>query len=163
LRLGRQYSLATGGRAVADNEARENRPIHVTPREDGWAVVREGNKKVSAVHPTRHQAEEHGRSLARKSRADFVLHDKDGNVLVHDFYGEPHGGEVKGVHGEKRGRLRLPARIPAPYIGKPPTTTEREAPGPLWCTLIRRSTRVTQGSGKTRWDARLQSLTRTKS
>jgi hypothetical protein len=92
---------------VADNEARENRPIHVTPREDGWAVVREGNKKVSAVHPTRHQAEEHGRSLARKSRADFVLHDKDGNVLVHDFYGEPHGGEVEGVHGEKKGQVTV--------------------------------------------------------
>ncbi len=57
--------------------------------------------------PTRHQAEEHGRSLARKSRADFVLHDKEGNVLVHDFYGEPHGGEVEGVHGEKKGQVTV--------------------------------------------------------
>jgi Uncharacterized protein conserved in bacteria (DUF2188) len=92
---------------VADNEMRENRPIHVTPREDGWAVVREGNKKVSAVHPTWHQAEEPGRSLARKSRADFVLHDRDGRVLVHDFYGEPHGGEVEGAHGEKKGQVTV--------------------------------------------------------
>jgi hypothetical protein len=92
---------------VVDNEARENRPIHVTPREGGWAVVREGNKKVSAVHPTRHQAEEHGRSLARQSRADFVLHDRDGRVLVHDFYGEPHGGEVERAHGEQKGQVTV--------------------------------------------------------
>lgn len=70
-------------------------------------MVREGNKKVSAVQSTRHQAEEHGRSLARQSRADFVLHDRDGRVLVHDFYGEPHGGEVEGAHGEQKGQVTV--------------------------------------------------------
>jgi hypothetical protein len=92
---------------VADNEARENRPIHVTPREDWWAVVREGNNKVSAVHPTRHQAEEHSRSLARQSRTDFVLHGRDGRILEHDFYGEPHGGEDEGVHGAQKGQITV--------------------------------------------------------
>jgi hypothetical protein len=140
---------------VADNEMRENRPIHVTPREDGWAVVREGNKKVSAVHPTWHQAEEPGRSLARKSRADFVLHDRDGRVLVHDFYGEPHGGEVEGAHGEKKGQVTVTLPDTSTVQCQVPITIERETPGPSRWTLIRRSTRATRDSGKTRWDARL--------
>ncbi|MDX6382040.1 MAG: hypothetical protein QOI57_3064 [Rubrobacteraceae bacterium] len=92
---------------MADKESRENPPIHVIPRKDGWAVVREGNKKASAVHPTRHQAEEHGLSLAHKSGADFVLHDRDGRVLVHDFYGPPHGGEGERVHGEQEGQVTV--------------------------------------------------------
>ena len=59
---------------MANNESRE-KPVHVAPRQDGWVVMREGNKKASAVHPTRHQAEEHGRSIARDHGTDFYLHD----------------------------------------------------------------------------------------
>jgi hypothetical protein len=92
---------------VADNESRENRPIHVTPRGDGWAVVRKGNKMVSTMHPIRHQAEEHGRSLAHQSRTDFVLYDRDGSVLVHDSYGTPHGSEGEGVRGETKGQVTV--------------------------------------------------------
>jgi hypothetical protein len=90
---------------VAVEASKENQPVHVVPRKDGWAVVREGNKKASAVHPTRHQAEEHGRSLARKSGTDFLLHDRDGRVLVHDFYGPPHEGER--VHAEPEGQVTV--------------------------------------------------------
>ena len=85
---------------------RENPPVCVIPREDGWAVAREGNKKTSAVHPTRHQAEQHGRSLARQNRTDFYLYDKQGKILAHDFYGpphKPHGG--RGAYGEEVGQV----------------------------------------------------------
>ena len=34
------------------------------------------------VHPTRHQTEQHGRSLARQSGADFVLLDWYGGVVL---------------------------------------------------------------------------------
>src|SRR5215208_1527968 len=93
---------------MVEKESRENAPIQVVPREEGWAVIREGNKKVSAVHPTRHQAEQHGRSLARQSRTDFYLYDKQGRILAHDFYGPPqrlHGGE--GAYGEEMGQVTL--------------------------------------------------------
>jgi hypothetical protein len=94
---------------VVEKESRENPPVNVIPREeDGWAVVREGNKKASAVHPTRHQAEQHGRSLARQNRTDFYLYDKQGRILAHDFYGppyRPHGGEV--AYGEEMGQLTI--------------------------------------------------------
>ena len=71
---------------MAEKETRENLPIHVIPREGGWAVVNGGNKKVSAVHLTRHQAEQHGRSLARHSHTDFYLYGEQGRVLEHDSY-----------------------------------------------------------------------------
>jgi len=91
---------------VANNESRE-KPVHVAPRQDGWVVVREGNKKASAVHPTRHQAEEHGRSIARDHGTDFYLHDKDGKVLVHDIYGSRHEHEGEEAYGQKVGEVTV--------------------------------------------------------
>jgi hypothetical protein len=73
-------------RRAVEKESRENLTIHVIPREDGWAVVNGGNKKVSAVHPNRHQAEQHGRSLAYQSRTDIYVYGKQGRILAHDSY-----------------------------------------------------------------------------
>ncbi len=91
---------------MAERESRENLPIHVISREDGWAVVREGNKKTSAVPPTRHQAEQHVRSLASQNRTDSYLYDKQGRILAHDFYGpprRPHGDQK--AYGEEMGQV----------------------------------------------------------
>lgn len=91
---------------MSSEESRE-KPVYVTPREDGWAVFREDNKKVSAVHPTRHQAEEHGRSLARSHGTDFYLYDEDGKVLAHDIYGTRHEHEGEGAYGRKVGETTV--------------------------------------------------------
>ncbi len=61
--------------------------VHVTPRRDGWAVTREGNKKASAVLPTQEQAEKKGRSIARKDKTEFYLHNKQGQIRERDSYG----------------------------------------------------------------------------
>lgn len=90
-----------------ENEEPREKPVHVQPSEDGWTVVREGNKKRSAVHPTRHQAEDHGRSIARDHRTDFYLHDRDGRVLVHDIYGARHEHEGEGAYGRKVGEVTV--------------------------------------------------------
>jgi hypothetical protein len=91
---------------VVNRESQE-KPVHVIHRQDGWAVVREGNKKASAVHPSRHQAEEHGRSIARDHYTNFYLHDKDGKVVVHDIYGwrDEHEGEQ--AYGQIVGEVTL--------------------------------------------------------
>lgn len=61
--------------------------IHVTPRDDGWAVMREGSKRASSVHPTQKQAEKVGRQAARKDQTEFYLHNRQGRIRERDSYG----------------------------------------------------------------------------
>ncbi len=73
---------------MTDRKVRRKRPVHVERRPDGrWVVLREGNKKVSAVHPTREQAVKHARSMASKSGSEVYVHDRQGGVREHDSYG----------------------------------------------------------------------------
>lgn len=61
--------------------------VHVTPREDGWAVIKEGNKRASSVHRTQKEAEKKGRQAARKDQAEFYLHNKQGQIRKRDTSG----------------------------------------------------------------------------
>jgi hypothetical protein len=63
------------------------KPVHVTPREDGWAVMREGNARASSVHLTQKEAEQKGRQTARKDKTEFYLHNKQGQIRERDSYG----------------------------------------------------------------------------
>jgi hypothetical protein len=65
----------------------KKKPVHVTPREDGWAVVREGNQRASSVHPTQKEAEKAGREAARKDKTELVLHNRQGQIRKRDSYG----------------------------------------------------------------------------
>jgi Uncharacterized protein conserved in bacteria (DUF2188) len=65
----------------------KKKPVHVTPREDGWAVVREGSQRASSVHPTQKEAEKAGRQAARKDQTEFVLHNRQGQIRERDSYG----------------------------------------------------------------------------
>ena len=61
--------------------------IHVTPRDDGWAVMREGNQRASSIHPTQKEAEKAGRQAARKDKTEFFLHNRQGEIRQRDSYG----------------------------------------------------------------------------
>jgi uncharacterized protein (TIGR02271 family) len=63
-------------------------PVHVEPRDNGWAVVREGSERATAVHPTQSEAAKEGRELARQYETEFFLHAQDGRVREHRNYGE---------------------------------------------------------------------------
>jgi hypothetical protein len=65
----------------------KKKPVHVTPREDGWAVMREGNERASSVHRTQKEAEKKGRQTARNDKTEFLLHNKQGQVRERDSYG----------------------------------------------------------------------------
>ena len=67
--------------------AKKKTPVHVTPREDGWAVMREGNERASSVHRTQKEAEKKGRQTARNDKTEFLLHNKQGQVRERDSYG----------------------------------------------------------------------------
>ncbi len=72
-------------------------PVHVEPRENGWAVVREGHKRASSIHPTQAEAAKEGRDIARREAIEFFLHAQDGRVREHRDYGEGPSPADKGV------------------------------------------------------------------
>ena len=63
-------------------------PVHVEPRENGWAVIREGSERATSLHPTQSEAAKAGRELARREGTQFYLHAQDGHVREHRNYEE---------------------------------------------------------------------------
>ena len=61
--------------------------IHVTRREDGWAVVREGADRASSLHPTQSGALDVGRDMARRERGELFIHDRDNRIRDRDSFG----------------------------------------------------------------------------
>ena len=53
---------------------------HVVPYENGWAVRREGNKRISSKHRYQDTAIRKAKSIARKRKADVIIHRKDGGI-----------------------------------------------------------------------------------
>jgi hypothetical protein len=53
-------------------------PVHIEPREKGWAVVREGSGRASSVHPTQAEAAKEGREIAQRDETEFFLHARTG-------------------------------------------------------------------------------------
>ncbi|HYF58045.1 MAG TPA: DUF2188 domain-containing protein [Burkholderiaceae bacterium] len=63
------------------------RDIHVVPRETGWAVMREGARRASSLHPTKREAELAGRAMAKAASVEMVSHRRDGRISDSDSYG----------------------------------------------------------------------------
>ena len=61
--------------------------VHVTPRGDRWAVMREGNERATSLHDTQKQAEKKGRETARRNKVEFYLHNQQGEIRERDSYG----------------------------------------------------------------------------
>ena len=53
---------------------------HVVPYEEGWAVRREGNKRITSKHRKQSTAIRKARILARKYRADVIIHRANGGI-----------------------------------------------------------------------------------
>lgn len=62
--------------------------IHVVPRENGWAVRREGATRDSSHHERKSDALDAGRTTARRDRVELVTHGKDGRIQDSDSYGK---------------------------------------------------------------------------
>jgi Uncharacterized protein conserved in bacteria (DUF2188) len=61
--------------------------VHVVPRDDGWAVKRDGGQRASSVHTTQAAADDAGRATARRDGVEFLLHNKQGEIRARDSYG----------------------------------------------------------------------------
>ena len=53
---------------------------HVVPYEDGWAVRREGNKRVTSKHRKQSTAIRKAKTLAKKHKADVIIHRASGGI-----------------------------------------------------------------------------------
>ena len=71
--------------------------VHIELRGDGWAVVREGNKRATSTHPTQSEAAEIGKDLARRDGTEFFLHGQDGQIREHRDYREGQAPEEEGI------------------------------------------------------------------
>lgn len=53
---------------------------HVVPYEEGWAVRREGNKRVTSKHRKQSTAIRKAKILARKYKSDVIIHRASGGI-----------------------------------------------------------------------------------
>ena len=53
---------------------------HVVPYDEGWAVRREGNKQITSKHRRQDTAIRKAKQLARKYKADVIIHRQDGTI-----------------------------------------------------------------------------------
>jgi len=61
--------------------------IHVVPRDDAWAVRREGASRDSSHHDRKSDAVGAARTTARRDHVELVTHGKDGRIQDSDSYG----------------------------------------------------------------------------
>ncbi|MDO1502012.1 DUF2188 domain-containing protein [Winogradskyella maritima] len=53
---------------------------HVVPFEDGWAVRREGNKRVTSKHRKQSTAIRKAKTIAKRKKADVIIHRAHGGI-----------------------------------------------------------------------------------
>jgi len=53
---------------------------HVVPYNDGWAVRREGNKRITSKHRKQSTAIRKAKSIAKKRKSDVIIHRASGGI-----------------------------------------------------------------------------------
>ena len=53
---------------------------HVVPYEEGWAVRREGNKRITSKHRKQSTAIRKAKTLAKRYKADVIIHRESGGI-----------------------------------------------------------------------------------
>ncbi|SDS16458.1 hypothetical protein SAMN04515667_1554 [Formosa sp. Hel1_31_208] len=53
---------------------------HVVPNKDGWAVRREGNKRITSKHRKQSTAIRKAKTLAKRYKADVIIHRGNGGI-----------------------------------------------------------------------------------
>ncbi len=87
----REYRVLGGGPSGADatarqaieraRSARQPDAVHVTKRDDGWAVKTAGRDRAMVIKPTKSEAMDSARSTAANRGARLVEHGRDGKIV----------------------------------------------------------------------------------
>ena len=63
----------------------------VMPRDDGWAVRGEGNRKDTSHHGTQQEAINAARGIAQNQRSEMFIQNQHGKISERNTYGnDPH-------------------------------------------------------------------------
>lgn len=60
---------------------------HVVPRDDGWAVKKEGASRASKNFTTQADAVKYAKEKAQKEKAELYVHRRDGTICERKSYG----------------------------------------------------------------------------
>lgn len=64
------------------------KPQHVATHSQGWGVKREGADRPSTVLPTKEQAIERAREIAKREEGSIVVHKENGQIQEERTYGK---------------------------------------------------------------------------
>ncbi len=71
-------------KSIAKNQGVRTSPKtwhqHVVPKDDGWAVKREGNKTYTSKHRKQSTAIRKAKAAAKRHKADVIIHGRDGLI-----------------------------------------------------------------------------------
>lgn len=69
---------------------------HVVPHDRGWAVMGDGNSRLTSIHAQQRDAVAAARRIARNQGSDLLVHDRTGRVTQWEMMVEepPSGLEV---------------------------------------------------------------------
>lgn len=60
---------------------------HIVPHPEGWAIKKENSERYTGIFPTKEDALERGREIARNQNTELVIHDRHGRIQDSDSYG----------------------------------------------------------------------------
>lgn len=61
--------------------------VHVVPHDNGWAIKKEGNQRVSNVYDTKQKAQKLATKYAKSEKVELIIHNKDGRISTKNSYG----------------------------------------------------------------------------
>ncbi|MEZ4857216.1 MAG: DUF2188 domain-containing protein [Flavobacteriaceae bacterium] len=64
---------------------------HVVPYEGDWAVRREGNQRITSKHRKQSTAINKAKTIARKHKADVIIHRENGEIRERISFNEGEG------------------------------------------------------------------------
>ena len=69
--------------------ASNNNNHWITRRKSGWADVREGSSRASAIYPTQLEAFNAARDAAMREGGEVFIQNKEGRIRERNTYGKP--------------------------------------------------------------------------
>lgn len=61
--------------------------VHVTKRDNGWAVITEKSEKAVKITETQKEAIELGKSIAENNNSELIIHDRNNKIREKNSYG----------------------------------------------------------------------------
>ncbi len=61
--------------------------VHITKRDNGWAVTTAGSEKAVKITETQKEAIDVGKSIAQNQQSELIIHGTDGKIREKNSYG----------------------------------------------------------------------------